>query len=137
MKVMAEEMEKRIRRRTLSGRFAAKGSSGTRARRYNRDYARRVGKPAAGPVDLTLSGGMLRNMTGAYTFRRDQGSMGRAADSMEVFIRFKGARAQRLFDIHQNRGAGRGRIKRVFVYLTARDRKEILRRGVLALLGKR
>lgn len=137
MQVMAQEMEKRIRERTLKGTFATKGSSGTRARRYNPDYARRVGKSPGGPVNLFLTGSMLDNMRGAYTFRRDQGTIGRDADSMEVFIRFQTNDARRKFSYHQDQGSGSSRIKRRFVYLTARDRHAILRKGVQALTGNR
>ena len=126
---MAREMVRIIKTRTLKGEFAAKGSSGVRARRYSARYAKETGKSTGGPVDLTRTGGMLNSLKGGFTTLKDDGLL--------VGVSFTTARGERLFEIHQKKGTGKRRIRRRFVFLNKRERDKVTRVGLRAMFGPR
>lgn len=108
-------MEQTIKERTARGEFRAQGSSGARARRYNDAYARREGKPLS-PVNLRLSGNMMDSLRGQHRVN---------PKSIRVLTDFTNEEARRLAEIHEEEGAGRTRIRRVFNYLTKSEAMRI------------
>jgi len=121
-KAGSREAVRIIRERTLRGVFAAQGSSGSRARRYNPDYARRVGKGPGGPVNLFVTGDLHNSIFGTFFF----GSRGARARQVELFARVKGSSAQQKKRWLQDMGAGRNRIKRRFMYFTKAEGRRIV-----------
>jgi hypothetical protein len=111
---MARTIRDIIYERTLDGVFGP----GTDKETYNIDYARKKGKPFY-PVTLRDTGSMLDQMKGIYKFSNE-------ADTILAAIRFQTSRAEFLADIHNRRGAGRGQIRRRFLYLRPRDESRIM-----------
>lgn len=116
-------IQETIRNRTFKGQFARTGSSGTRARRYNPQYARRIGKSAGGPVDLFRSGQLHGSIRGR----------GRV-NKMSVTARAEivGSKARQKWKWLEVEGAGKSRIKRRFMYLTVKEAKMISRKMIKA-----
>lgn len=119
---MGRQWRNIILKRTAKGKFAKRGSSGSRARRYNERYAARKGFPIS-PVNLRDTGDMLDSMQQGHKF---------TSDGMIVGIYFNGADAHRKFDYHQNKGAGRSKIKRRFLYANSKEQAQILKAGIAA-----
>lgn len=107
-----------IRERTLRGEFARSGSSGTRARRYDPDYASQVGKSVSGPVNLTISGALLAALRPEITMNGDQ---------VSIEAVFSSGSAQQKKKWLQDLGAGAGRIKRRFVYVNKAEAHRVTR----------
>lgn len=121
-RAMAKSIREIIYERTLKGVFGP----GTDRETYNPDYARKKGKPLA-PVTLRDTGSMLDQMKGIYKFSND-------ADTILADIRFQTSRAEFLADIHNRRGAGRGQIRRRFLFLRERDESRIMSAVASAIL---
>jgi hypothetical protein len=131
---MAREWVKIIRQRTAKGQFG-KGSSGSRAKRYNTEYARKKGVPIS-PV--TLRGNratrrqdypgisLLDDMQGGYQFRGDE---------IQIGIRFNTARNSRVFEYTQNPVPSGKRTppRRVFVFANKVEMLQIMTAGTKAL----
>lgn len=137
---MGREWVDIIRVRTAQGKFAAEGSSGLRARRYNELYAKKKG---VGLSPVTLEGNnRVRRTKGALKY----GGVGMmeamrhgvrfTSQGMVVGIMFNTARADKLFEIHQELGAGKGRVLRRFVYANAQERQRIIKAGLDAMKRK-
>lgn len=122
-RAMAKEVRDIIYERTMRGVFGP----GTDRETYNPDYARKKGKPLA-PVTLRDTGSMLRQMKGIYKFSNE-------ADTILADIRFQTSRAEFLADIHNRRGAGRGQIRRRFLFLRQRDESRIMSAVAAAMMG--
>jgi hypothetical protein len=122
------EAVKIIRARTVQGQFARQGSSGVRARRYNPDYAKSVGKAAGGPVDLTVTGGLLGSLVGDAKFEAD----GR----LRISVDHSTADAKRKKVFLQDIGVGPTRIKRRYLYLNKTEIRRDLRIFYKSLGGR-
>lgn len=120
-------IEETIRKRTKSGSFARLGSSGTRARRYNRQYARRARKNAAGPVDLYVTGDLYSSIKGRARINKK---------SVSASARVEGSSAKQKWRWLEVEGAGRSRIKRRFMYLTKTEADKIARAMIRAGFGR-
>lgn len=119
---MAQEIVSIVRERTLRGVFARKGSSGTKARRYSKSYAKRKGK--SGRPNLYDTGQMLDSMRGDFTITDKVILAG---------IKFTNAEARRKAEIHNDLGSGKNRIRRRFLYVNKRERSKVLSAGLSAL----
>jgi hypothetical protein len=108
-----------IKERTARGEFAASGSSGERARRYNKDYAKRKMKPLQ-PVTLRDEGDMLRDLFG--DFEPPQ----RGELELTATYDFATEESRQKAEYHNTEGAGRNYIKRRFLYLTKREAERIV-----------
>lgn len=107
-----------IKDRTLKGKFARAGSSGTRARRYDPTHARRYRKNVAGPVDLYITGQLHGSIKGKSRTTKN---------GVFAYGYIQGADAQQKFQWLQKQGAGRSRIKRRFMYLTKTEASKVAR----------
>lgn len=107
-----------IKKRTNKGHFAARGSSGTRARRYDPSYARKTGKSVGGPVDLYVSGDLYNAIKGKHRIN---------SKSVTVYAEVVGSKAKQKVQWLEEMGAGKGRIKRRFLYLTKKEAAMVAR----------
>lgn len=105
-----------IKQRTLKGIFSNKGSSGSRARQYDPRYARKVGKSVSGPVDLYVTGELLSGIRGRARSNRA---------SITVSAEIVGGGARQKHRWLEVQGAGRGKIRRRFMYITSSEGKKI------------
>ena len=112
-----------IKERTLRGSFAAKGSSGGRARRYDPRYARKVGKSVGGPVDLFITGQLHDGIKGKARF-------GKNTISATGYIAGGGAKTK--YNHLQVQGVGPNLIKRRFMYLNKKEAGRVARAMIRA-----
>lgn len=113
-------MERRIKDRTLSGRFHPSKSRGP-WHAYSPDYAKRQGRSQ--PVTLTRSRGstgMLHGMTGAGSF---------TSMEMNIAMAFATSKHQRLANYHNSEGirSKGGLITRHFLYIAKQDVRAMIR----------
>ena len=92
--------------------FAREGSSGVKARRHSKKYARKHGKPEGGPVTLNLDGNMLNSMIA---------KRGNNAKKVEVNIGFSSVESARKARIHNELGSSTSRVKRRFLFLNKKE----------------
>lgn len=113
--------ERRIKDRTLSGRFHPQKSRGS-YRNYEPDYAKKQGRQT--PVTLTRargSSGMLTGMTGHGSF---------TATELKIAMAFATSRHRRIAEYHNDQGirTKRGNKIRHFLYLSRADTRAIAKK---------
>ncbi len=113
--------ERRIKDRTLSGRFHPQKSRGTNVRSYEPDYGKKQGRQT--PVTLTRSRGstgMLHGMTGAGSFTQSE---------IRIAMAFATSRHQRIAKYHNTEGirTRKGTKIRHFLYLNQTDKRAMLK----------
>ena len=121
--------ERRIKDRTLSGRFHPQKSRGAHSS-YEPDYAKKQGRQQ--PVTLTSargSSGMLHGMTGRGSF---------TATELNIAMSFATSRHARIAEYHNDQGirTKRGIKIRHFLYLSRADARAIAKK-VGQILGFR